>query len=156
MFRGLQAVLVGLVLALVLCCAPACSTLLDTYPNAHKRADLAGTWVHGPGELVLNADGTFEMTDMPKWVVDGDSSLSKSGQSVSCTGTWTFQKETQNLDLTGTGSSCSSGLIATGRAGEITITFGIDDGSGDPRCYELVRAGSRLKPQGIDECLQYN
>lgn len=132
-----------------------CAGLFDRYPNAEKPADMAGTWTHDEGRLTLNDDGTFEMTDVPKWVALGNSSATGSG-TVSCTGTWSLNVEVQNFYLSSIEADCDGHGFATGRQDEMTIAFGIDGGSGDPRCWELVRDGSTLIPRGTDECIQYN
>lgn len=133
-----------------------CTGFFDSYPNADEPADLVGTWTHAAGRITLNEDGSFEMTDMPKWVALGDSSGSGSSETVSCTGTWTLSVEIQNFWLSSEAADCGGGGFATGRQGEMTIAFGIDSGSGDPRCYELVREDSNLTPRGYEDCLQYN
>jgi hypothetical protein len=133
-----------------------CTGLFAVYPNAEEPADLPGTWVHGSGQLVLEANGTFEMTDMPKRITDGHSRGSKSTDTVSCAGTWTLSKETQSIYLLATAGGCRGGqLLAAARGGEMTVAFGIDGGSDDPRCFELVRSGSDLEPRDTDECLWY-
>ncbi|WP_247629279.1 hypothetical protein [Microbacterium croceum] len=147
------AALIGLLVASTL---TGCAGFFDVYPNAEEPADLVGTWEHGDGRLALHEDGTFEMTDMPEWVTTGDSSLSESDATVACSGTWELSVETQNFWLVSADTGCGGGGFATGRSGEMTIAFGIDSGSGDPRCWELVREGSELAPRGYDECLQYN
>lgn len=133
-----------------------CGDFFDYYPNAEEPEDMAGTWTHGSATLVLKEDLTFVMTDMPDWVLEGDSSRSTSAETVSCSGTFDLFEATQNASLSSSASGCSAGFFATGRDGEMTIAFGIDSGSGDPRCFELVRRDSELTPQGIDECWQYN
>ena len=104
---------------------------------------------------MLEADGTFAMSDMPKWVIHGDSSRSKSSETVSCAGTWTLFPDTQNISLTGDGADCGGSLFTSGRAGEMTVAFGIDGASDDPRCFELVESGSDLEPRNPEECLTY-
>ncbi|ONI65242.1 hypothetical protein ALI44B_00690 [Leifsonia sp. ALI-44-B] len=116
---------------------------------------MAGTWTHESGRLTLNEDGTFEMTDMPRWVTLGDTSATGLG-SVSCTGTWSLNVEVQNFHLSSMEADCGGHGFATGRQDEMTIAFGINGGSGDPRCYELVRDGSDLTPRGVEDCIQYN
>lgn len=112
--------------------------------------------MHGSGRLVLKADGTFEMTDMPTWATDGHSNRSESTETASCAGTWTLSRETQNIHLSAASGECRGGqLFATGRAGEMTVAFGVDGATDDPRCFELVRSGSDLKPRSTDECLTY-
>jgi hypothetical protein len=147
--------LVALLLAPTAFIFSGCAGLFDSYPNAEKPADMVGTWTHEAGRLTLNEDGTFAMTDMPKWVTLGDSSATGSG-TVSCTGTWSLNVEVQNFYLSSMEADCGGHGFATGRQDEMTIAFGIDGGSGDPRCYELVRDGSTLTPRGFDDCIQYN
>jgi hypothetical protein len=132
-----------------------CAGLFDSYPNADTPADMAGTWTHESGRLTLNEDGTFEMADMPKWVTLGDTSATGLG-TVSCTGTWSLNVEVQNFHLSSMEADCGGHGFATGRQDEMTIAFGINGGSGDPRCYELVRDGSELTPRGVEDCIQYN
>lgn len=150
--RALSAcMLVGLALGL-----SGCVDFFDSYPNAEEPADMAGTWTHGSATLVLEEDLTFVMTDMPDWVLEADSSRSASTETISCSGTYDISEATQNASLLSSASGCSVGFFATGRDDEMTIAFGIDNGSADPRCFELVRLDSELTPRGIDECWQYN
>lgn len=117
---------------------------------------MTGTWTHGSATLVLEEDLTFVMTDRPEWVLEADSSRSASTETVSCSGTFDLFEETQHAPLFSPASGCNAGFFVTGRDDEMTIAFGIDKGSADPRCFELVRLDSELSPRGIDECWQYN
>ncbi|BDZ55206.1 hypothetical protein [Agromyces marinus] len=133
-----------------------CTGFFAVYPHAEEPADVVGTWVHGSGRLVLKADGTFEMADMPKRIIDGHGPRSKSTETAGCAGSWTLYAETQSIYLTATSGDCRGGqLLATGRNGEMTIAFGIGGGTDDPRCFELVRSRSNLEPRDTDECLWY-
>ncbi|MFE4950337.1 hypothetical protein ACFQ9V_09535 [Leifsonia sp. NPDC056665] len=92
------------------------------------------------------------MTNMPEYVVDGISDEPR-GPVVSCSGKWGILPENQNITLYPDSGTCrSNGLFVTGRDNERTIAFGLDTGSGNPLCFELVRSDSKLTPQGVDEC----
>lgn len=145
---GAGAAILGLVLALAGCAG-------DSYPPAKVASDVVGTWIHGPGRLVLNSDSTFVMTNMPKYVVDGLSN-ERHGPVVSCSGKWGILLEDQNMKLYPDSATCrSSGLFVTGRDSQRTIAFGLDTGSANPLCFELVRSHSKLTPRGVDECSTY-
>lgn len=157
--RRRRFVTTAVVLAVTACALTGCAGLFDRYPNAQGPADLAGTWTHASSRLTLHGDGTFEMTDMPTWVTRGDTSAPVdpgTPATVSCTGTWDLQVDVQNFHLSSPTPDCGGGGFATGRQGEMTIAFGIDGGSGDPRCWELVRVGSDLEPRGREGCRQYH
>lgn len=114
--------------------------------------------MHGSARLVLAGDGTFVMTHMPKYVVQADSGESRT-PTLTCSGTWSFDQTVQNLTLSPTKPSSAEcrgdELSVAGRNNERTIAFGIDSGSGNPLCFELLRPGSNLTAQGIDECQTY-
>ncbi|MEY9854245.1 hypothetical protein ABH923_003923 [Leifsonia sp. EB41] len=92
------------------------------------------------------------MTNMPEYVADGLSD-EPHGPVVSCSGKWNILLADQNMQLYPDSATCrSSGLFVTGRDNQRTIAFGLDTGSDNPLCFELVRSDSKLTPQGVDEC----
>lgn len=128
--------------------AAACLMLCGCVPTARPAPtaeQLVGTWVHGDTVLVLDADYAFTLTDAPLYTdflqrpwTDG-STTTRDKQ-----GTWGLESDAVRLG--------NEKLFFDYEGSEIVLLWGLELGSGDPRCFELVHEGSARAPRGPEQC----
>ena len=110
--------------------------------------DLVGTWANGDTVLILEADMSFTLTGAPAYTAIGEGD------------TWPEGPSPTREDRGGWGLPAGLGSVSLGgdklfieyRGSEVVLMWGLDLGSGDPRCYELIREGSTLAPRGPEDC----
>jgi hypothetical protein len=127
----------------------ACTMLVACYPTHRalpKADELVDTWVNGDTRLVLSSDRTFTLTDAPAYVHGGEGVNWQTGTRPTWNdaGDWKLEGphlriRALQLDLDFVGS-------------ELVLEFPINLGSDDPRCLQLVRAESSLKPLLPQDC----
>lgn len=116
--------------------------------------DIAGVWVNGETRLTLKDDSTFTLVNAPIYTDPSRDQEWRSGTSETYDwiGEWTL--ETFGVSLN-SADHHNSTLSFSRHSGEWVLFFGIDPGSGDPRCSELVREGSDRVPERPKECVIY-
>ena len=131
----------------ILCVA--CSTLAACVPVAHPtrtRDTLDGTWVNGETVLVLNADATFTLVGAPVYTAVGEGEKWPNGADPTRdeSGDWGVEPDAVRL--------IGEKLYFNHSGSELVLEWGLDLGSDDPRCYQLVREASSLIPLGPEDC----
>ena len=131
-----QIVVLGAVLA-------GCSPVERTAPTTE---DLVGVWVNGDTQLVLAEDGTFTLSDAPASTQVGLGDQWRDGASPVWgeTGEWNLESDAVRIR--------GPKLYYEYRDSELILEFGLDLGSDNPRCFQLVREGSSLEALGPEEC----
>jgi hypothetical protein len=117
-----------------------------------KPADVTGVWVNNNATLNLKADGTFVLTDVPEYTSFISTRSWKSGDlpTRSDAGQWSVESDVVRLDSQEGGGADK--IYYGGQGSELTLEYGLDLGSNDPRCFEFVRKDSHLTARRPDRC----
>jgi hypothetical protein len=132
-------VLLGLALALTGCAV-----------EPPSESELVGTWVHGDTVLEFAADGTFTLTDAPDYTLFAASESWRDSEGATRDGFGDWSLETDAVRLNNRVDPGYGEKLFYGSEG--VLYFGLDMGSGSPRCFELVKDESDLVPRGPDDC----
>jgi hypothetical protein len=140
--------IVGRVTATATLAAAVCLMLGGCVPTARPAPtaeQFFGTWVHGDTVLVLKEDQTFTLTDAPLYTgvlqepwTDG-TTITRDKQ-----GSWALELDAVRLG--------NEKLFFDYESSEIVLSWGLELGSDDPRCFELARENSTRTPRGPEQC----
>lgn len=125
-------------------CLPACSISPNPAPTSE---DLIGAWVNGKTLLVVHSDGTFDLENAPAYGRVGQTEQWRdraADLTWNETGEWNIEFDAIRIS----GQKFYYQYIAS----ELTLEIGLDMGSDDPRCFELVRKDSSLTARGPEDC----
>ncbi len=114
-------------------------------------SDLEGTWVHGGTTLVLASDGTFTLSNAPRYTLFTDTEGWRDGDTSTRDGfgDWSLEPDAVRLDNV-QGEKFHGEKLFLGLPDR--LYFGLDMGSTNPRCFELVREGSEAEPRDPEDC----
>ena len=138
-----RVVQIAVALGLVMLSLSACASI---QPSPPTMQDVSGTWRNGDTVLVLNADGTYTLADAPAYTAVGEGNRWANGADPTRdeTGSWSVEPDAVRL--------AGDKLYFEYSGSELLIEWGLDLGSDDPRCYQLVRQASSLVPLGPEDC----
>lgn len=121
----------------------ACAPLNQSPPT---EEELVGRWTNGDTVLVLDADMNYTLVGAPAYTAVGEGQNWPQGVGVTrdLTGAWSVEDDAVRL--------LGEKLFFDYSGSELMLEWGLDLGSEDPRCYQLVREASTLTPLGPGDC----
>lgn len=114
------------------------------------EADLVGSWINGETVLALSADGTFTLNNAPSYTLFTISDTWAGGNTTTRDGFGDWSIEADAVRLSNQTPPGYGEKIYVGSSN--VLYFGLDLGSDSPRCFELVKEGSRATPKGPEDC----
>lgn len=120
-------------------------------PPSPTAQNIAGVWVNRSARIDLKADGTFTMTDVPRYTDFTTDQNWRNGDKPTRDGVaeWSIESDAVRLMVkNGNGEK----LFFDSAGGERVLAFGLQLGSDDPRCFQFVKAGSTTDPLRPDDC----